>query len=101
MHWGIFVEDLSNIVTIFMKMLFYLSGIFYNVDTKLSNELGKALARYNPIAVFISQAREVLIYGNSLNYLLIGSWLLVSILICIIGIRTIYKYENTYVKVMR
>lgn len=101
MHFGVFVEDLSNITTIGLKMLLYLSGIFYVIDSKIAPPFGGIISYGNPIAVFITQSRNVLIYGQSLNYLLLGIWFLVSVVMCLIGIRTIYKYENTYVKVMR
>ena len=35
LHYGVFVEDLSNVVMIALRMLFYLTGIFYNVGTRI------------------------------------------------------------------
>lgn len=101
MHFGIFIEDLSNITNIFLKMLFYLSGVFYSVNNILSGFWGKLVSKGNPVAVCINESRNVLLYSKMLNIKLIGFWFLVSIVLCIFGIRTIYKYENTYVKVMR
>lgn len=101
MHFGVFIEDLSNITNILLRMLFYISGIFYSVDNILPGIFGTMLSKGNPVAACISECRNVLIYSQSLDVVLIGAWILVSLILCIFGIKTIYKYENTYVKVMR
>ena len=55
----------------------------------------------NPIACLIHEARNVLLNSTAPNILVILVWLIIGLFLCFIGIRTIYKYENTYVKVMR
>ena len=99
-HFGVFVEDLSNIVNILLRLVFYMSGIFYSVTTRIPAPYGKILGTLNPIAFFIDQARGSLLYGASCDWLFLGVWFLVSVILCVIGIKTIYKYENSYVKVI-
>ena len=53
------------------------------------------------MANFIYNARNVLIYSKSLVGMWTFIWFIVGILLSILGISTIYKYENTYVKVMK
>lgn len=100
MHFGVFVEDLSNLTNIGLKMLFYMSGVFFALSTKTPGSWSSLLVIFNPLAAFINESRKVLIYTTPLNCGLLFCWFLVSILLCIIGIRTVYKYENTYAKVM-
>lgn len=102
MHIGVFMEDLTNLVNIAMKMIFYLTGIFYDLSSKIHNGFYRTmLLNVNPIANLIYNMRNVLIYKSSP----VGYWTLIwfvfGVLISILGVRVIYKYENTYVKVMK
>lgn len=99
-HFGVFVEDLANVVNIFLKLLFYFSGVFYSVSTRVPAPYGGILARINPIAFAMEQARGALLYNKGLDWLTLGIWFVIAISLCAIGIKTIYKNENNYVKVM-
>lgn len=102
MHFGVFAEDLSNLITIFMKMIFYMTGIFYDISSKISNPVYRTiLLDLNPMANLIHSMRQALLYGGSPVGLWTFVWLMIAIGLSCIGIKTIYKYENTYVKVMR
>ena len=35
LHFGVFVEDLSNVIQIVLRLLFYITGIFYSVSTRI------------------------------------------------------------------
>ncbi len=100
LHFGVFVEDLSNIVAIVLKLVFYLSGIFYNVYSRVPEPYNKIMLRGNPAAFLIEQSRKILIYQEMPDYLWLSIWLGIGLLLCIIGISTIYKYENSYAKVI-
>ena len=99
-HFGVFVEDLANVVNIALKLLFYFSGIFYSVATRIPAPYGKILAKINPVAFAIEQARGALLYEKSMNWIILGIWFVIAVMLCVIGIKTIYKNENNYVKVM-
>ena len=51
-----------------------------------------------PTAYLLSSMRQSLVYGQTPNVAILGLWLAVSILLCIAGVRKIYKEENSYVK---
>jgi ABC-type polysaccharide/polyol phosphate export permease len=97
MHWGVYVNDLSNAIKILTKMLFYITGVFYNLEKRIP-EIGTALNRYNPVAFLLSSMRQCLIYGQTPMRKLMLLWFAVSLLLAYLGIRTIYKEENSYVK---
>lgn len=102
MHFGVFAEDLVNLVNIFMKMLFYLTGVFYDLSTKIHNVVYRTiLLDLNPLANFIYNTRNVLIYSSRPIGIWTLVWFFVGLGLSYIGINTIYKYENTYVKVMK
>ena len=97
LHFGVYVEDLSNVITIVLRFVFYLTGIFYNIETRLPG-FGPALNLYNPVAFLITSMRQSLIYAQTPNLLILLLWLGVSLLLVIAGVRKIYKEENSYVK---
>lgn len=97
LHFGVYVEDLSNVVAIVLRFVFYLTGIFYNIETKIPL-YGVQLNRYNPVAFLITSARQCLIYEKTPSRKLLLLWLTISLLIAVMGIRKIYKEENSYVK---
>lgn len=97
MHYGVYVEDLSNVVTIVLRFLFYLTGIFYNIESKIP-QWGTWLNRYNPIAFLLTSMRQALIYRTTPDLKMMAFWLAVSLLLAVAGIRKVYKEENSYVK---
>lgn len=102
MHLGVFIEDLSNLINIFMKLVFYLTGIFFDISSKINNIYYRTiLLRLNPLANLISSLRNVTLYQKGPDILWLGIWLMIGIVLSIFGIKTIYKNENTYVKVMK
>ena len=100
MHYGVYVNDLSYIVGIVLTMLMYLTGVFYNVAKRIPEPFGELMEKYNPVAFLISSARGVLLYGQAPDWALLGMWLLVSFVLIVLGVATIYRNENAYVKVI-
>ena len=99
-HLGVYIEDLSYIVTIGLSMLMYLTGVFYSIENRLPSPYGNILVGGNPVACLISNMRKVVIYAATPNYVQIAIWFLISIIIDIWGIRLVYKNENSYIKVI-
>lgn len=100
MHHGVTFNDLGNLSNIVLRMVFYLSGVFYNINERLHGQVGFYLLRVNPIAFIMNEARKVCIFGRSISIVGLGFWLLVGIVLCIYGINKIHKYENSYAKVI-
>lgn len=99
-HFGVFVEDLSNIINILLRLLFYLTGIFYHVSTRVPAPYGQLLTKYNPMAFLLESMRESVLYGHSPYLKLLLIWFGFSLLLSAGGIRLIYRNENSYVKVI-
>jgi ABC-type polysaccharide/polyol phosphate export permease len=99
-HFGVFIEDLSNVINIVLRFLFYFTGIFYSIKTKFPMPYSKIVLRCYPIAKLIDYARETCLYGNNVNIMYLIALFVISLIIAIIGIRVIYKNENTYVKMI-
>ena len=59
MHFGVTLNDLGNLTNIALRMVFYLSGIFYNINERLQGAIRFILLRANPIAFCMNELRKV------------------------------------------
>lgn len=98
MHCGVFVNDLNNIVNVLLRLMFYLSGIFYNPERQLSGIIKYLMIRLNPTCYIITQLRNSMLYGQVPLVTWYLVWMAASVLVAWFGIVTIYKYERRYVK---
>lgn len=99
-HFGVYVSDLKNLTQIVLKMVFYLTGVFYNIEKRIPGRIGSFLLNSNPTALILDSLRKALIYDQTPHVWKLIIILLVSIVIAYIGIVRIYKYENSYAKVV-
>lgn len=100
MHYGVYVNDLSYIVGIVLTMLMYLTGVFYDVGKRIPAPFGELMEKCNPMAFLISSMRNALLYGQAPDWSMMVTWTLVSLVLIVLGIYTIYRNENAYVKVI-
>lgn len=103
LHYGVYVTDLSNVVNILLRLVFYLTGIFYSIETRVGKnypEIAELLEKWNPIAFIISSARKCILYGERPSGRFMLLWFIIGLMISVIGTRIIYKNENSYVKVI-
>ena len=100
LHFGVYVDDLSYAVGILLNMLMFLSGIFYDTMTTLPEPLNSLIMCLNPVAVVIDTMRNALLYNTASNLPILGVWFLISVILCGVGVHTVYKNENSYVKIV-
>lgn len=100
LHFGVFVDDLAHAITILLRLLFYVSGVFYNMESRFPVESAHTIKIFNPIAMIMDSMHNVLLYKAQPDTVLLVIWGALSIIIVFIGIHIVYKYENTYVKVV-
>lgn len=99
LHFGVFVEDLSNVTAILLKFVYYFSGIFYAIPTRIPKPFNSLLLMLNPAAFCIHQFRKIFLYGEAPNYLGLLVWFIIGIILTSIGVAFIHKYEDGYAKV--
>lgn len=100
LHYGIFVEDLANVTSLALRLLFYLSGIFYNLATKVPTPYNKILLRCNPVAYIINAFRNIFLHAKAPSILMMGGWFIAGLILVGIGVHIVHKYENSYAKVI-
>ena len=99
-HLAVYIDDLKKVIEIVLRLLFYLSGVFYSISERLQGTVSYILLNCNPIAFFMNEFRKCILYNQNPNFILLLVWLLIGLLVFCSGIHTIYKYENNYAKVI-
>ena len=100
MHFGVFIDDLKNLTDITLKLIFYLSGVFYNINDRLHGTLKYILLRANPIAFIMSESRKVVLYSKLPSFEGLLLWFGIGLVLCVLGVHLVHKNENTYAKVI-
>lgn len=102
MHFGVFVEDLKNIVKIIMRFIFYGTGIFWNVETRMAEYpiVEKVLTHWNPLGYILVNGRKALIAQTRPELLWLLFWFAAGIALSFFGVMLIYRSENSYTKVI-
>ena len=102
MHIGVYVQDLANVINVILRLLFYMSGVFYNLGTRLEGQemLQFLLLKVNPIGFIINDMRLALLYNGDFHYKTYLAWLAFAIILFVLGVKLVYKNENNYVKVI-
>ena len=101
MHYGVYIEDLTKVNDIVIRLIFYLTGIIFNIDQRIGKtypQLATVLGKCNPVAYLLSSMRNSLIYNQAPDWLWMLIWLVISLLLCMGGVRLVYRNENNYVK---
>lgn len=99
MHIGVYIKDMTNIITVGLRLVFYLCGVFYDITSRVPAPWNGYLMRINPVALVISGCRGTLLYGQNPDWLFLGIWAGISLLMIVLGLRLVYRWENNYAKV--
>lgn len=94
-HIGAFVADFRIIVSYVLWMVFFLTAIFYYIDTIPSDLL--VILKVNPAFTYVQSLRSVFMFGESPDYLLNLLWLIVGIMLIFIGTQLMNKFDKKYV----
>ena len=100
LHLGVFIQDLPNIMTLLMRVLFYMTGIFYDITKRVPAPANYWALRLNPAACLLNMARSALLYGEVVMWDWLLIWFSVGLLLSLLGVWIIYRNENNYVKVI-
>lgn len=100
MHIGVYIQDLGNLINVALRFVFYLSGVFYDITGRVPEPWNYFLVRVNPVAFVMTSLRGTLLYSEPVDWLWLGIWTAVSLLLIVSGIYLIYRQENSYAKVI-
>lgn len=100
MHIGVYIEDLSKVMTILLQMVFYISGVFYPINELLEPALANQIFALNPIAFIINEARNALLYAAPCQWNLVVIFSVIAVLLSVTGILLVNRGERQYIKVL-
>jgi len=95
---GVFIRDVGATVGILMTMLFFLSPIFYPL--KAVPEDLRIFCQLNPIAIFVEDARRVVLWGQCPNWPWFFAGLAFSTLIFVLGFVWFMRSKKAFADVM-
>lgn len=95
---GVYLRDISQIIGVVITMLMFLSGIFYSVSS-LPVEY-QPLLKINPLVFIIDQVRDVLIWGEEPNYILVSYYLFGSVSFAWLGFAWFQKTRKGFADVL-
>jgi len=95
---GVFLRDVGQTIGIITTVLMFLSPVFYPVTAV--PERFRPFIMANPLTFIIEQAREVLIWGHSPNWLGLGSYTLAAVAITWAGFAWFQKTRKGFADVL-
>lgn len=95
---GVFIRDLSHFITIVLRMLLFLTPIFYDSD-RIPHPWHYIL-RINPIAYFVDQTRRVLIYGQWPDWWILGGITVLSVIVFQLGYLWFMRTKKGFADVL-
>lgn len=95
---GVFIRDVGATVTILTTMLFFLSPIFYPIQA--IPERFRFVCRLNPMAVFVEDARRVVLWGMTPDWGVFAGGLAFSLLTLILGFIWFMKTRKGFADVV-
>jgi lipopolysaccharide transport system permease protein len=95
---GVFLRDISQIVGILVTVLMFLSPIFYPVSAL--PEAYRPVLYLNPLLPAINQAREVMYFGHTPDWTMLGFYYLAMTIVCWIGFAWFQKTRKGFADVL-
>ena len=93
-----FVPDLRFVVKTGLHMLFYATGIFYNIDAVVL-EKHRVYIYLNPMAGLIKNYRTVLIDGAWPDWSYMGNVTLAALGLCLVAYLFLHRFDYVYPRV--
>jgi|SRR5450830_400043 len=95
---GVFLRDVGQTIGIITTVLMFLSPVFYPVTAV--PEKFRPIIMANPLTFIIEQAREVLIWGHTPNWIGLGVYTMTAIVIAWAGYALFQKMRKGFADVL-
>ncbi|MBK5547835.1 ABC transporter permease [Pseudomonas sp. TH04] len=95
---GVYLRDISQVIGVVITMLMFLSAIFYPVSSLPEDY--QVIMQMNPLVPIIEQVREVLVWGNEPNYLLLIFYLGGALIFAWLGFAWFQKTRKGFADVL-
>ena len=98
-HIGVYWDDVNDLLPVLLRLWMYFTGIFYSIQEKVPEPVGYWLLRLNPLAFILEGLRQTLLFRVSIAWDWYFLWLGVSMILCLTGLRVLYRNGTRYLKV--
>jgi len=95
---GVFIRDLSQVLSMLLTALMFMSPIFYPISALPDSIRGYIFL--NPLTLIVNQAREVLIYNHPPDFIALGYYMLLSLIIMWLGWSWFQKTRKGFADVL-
>ncbi len=95
---GVFLRDVSQFIGTIITVLMFMTPIFYPV-TALPEEFRQWLY-FNPLTLVVEQTRDILYWGKSPDFLMLGIYTLVSVVVAWLGFAWFQKTRKGFADVL-
>lgn len=95
---GVYLRDIQQLVGTLSTLLLFLSPIFYSINILPENL--QSLIFLNPLSFIVESARAVLIYGKLPDFIGLGIYSLVALVIALLGYRFFQKVRPGFADVL-
>jgi lipopolysaccharide transport system permease protein len=80
---GVYIKDVAQIIGVVVSALMFLSPVFYPLSA--IPEKYQGILVLNPLTVPIEQMRQIMYWGIQPNFISLGQYTIIALLICIAG----------------
>jgi len=94
---GIYISDFSNIWSVFCRLLWFLTPIFYVMPP---SSLFQKISYFNPMFHFINIAREIIIYANAPGLFTLLLMVFFSFLTLLLGVLIFKKFKIKFAELV-
>jgi ABC-2 type transport system permease protein len=91
----VFVRDIDNMYQVFLRMLFFITPIFYDVSF-LENQLARSVVWFNPLTYLIGFSRRMILDGECQAGPVMLIFFLINAGMIHLALRIFRKYEPTF-----
>ena len=95
---GVFARDIGTVTSVVTTMLFFLTPIFYPINAV--PEPFRIFCRINPIAIFVEDARRVVLWGQLPDWPLFFFGMALSVTVLIFGFVWFMKSKKAFADVI-
>lgn len=95
---GVYIRDLSQVVSLFNMVFMFLSPIFFPIER--IPEIFRNVAKFNPLAELVTQTRAILIFSKPFDWIGYGQSILISIIVLFVGIVTFNVLKKGFADVV-
>lgn len=95
---GVFLRDVSQVIGMFTTVLMFLAPVFYPLTAIPEKYIPFIMA--NPLTFIIEQARDVLIWGHTPNWLWLGVYTIIATMLAWTGYALFQKTRKGFADVL-